>query len=115
MLVHVLDSDVMQSVGKVIFFVVAIPVGHMLFAVAFHQSKTILFPIGLHLGNNWATRHLITSGESDTAFLYLRNPGPFASWSAFIPFLLFWYSVFLLGICLIWTWPFAAFSNENEV
>ena len=114
MLTHVLDSQVMESVGKVIFFVVAIPVGHLLFAVAFHKSKTILFPIGLHLGNNWATRHLITSGESDTAFLYISNPGQFESWAVFIPFLLLWNGVTLLGIFIIWKWRFAAQANRNE-
>jgi len=29
--------------------------GHLLFATAFLKSKTLYFPIGLHLGNNWVS------------------------------------------------------------
>jgi membrane protease YdiL (CAAX protease family) len=29
--------------------------GHLLFATAFLKSKTLFFPIGLHLGNNWVS------------------------------------------------------------
>ncbi len=29
--------------------------GHLLYATAFLKSKTLYFPIGLHLGNNWVS------------------------------------------------------------
>ena len=29
--------------------------GHILYATAFLKSKTLYFPIGLHLGNNWVS------------------------------------------------------------
>jgi len=29
--------------------------GHLLYAIAFLKSKTLYFPIGLHLGNNWVS------------------------------------------------------------
>jgi len=29
--------------------------GHLLYATALLKSKTLYFPIGLHLGNNWAS------------------------------------------------------------
>lgn len=32
--------------------------GHIFFAVALGRSQTLFFPIGLHLGNNWAQRNL---------------------------------------------------------
>lgn len=32
--------------------------GHVFFAVALGRSQTLFFPIGLHLGNNWASRNL---------------------------------------------------------
>lgn len=31
--------------------------GHFLFATAFLRSGTLLLPIGIHLGNNWAVKH----------------------------------------------------------
>jgi membrane protease YdiL (CAAX protease family) len=34
--------------------------GHVFFAVAFSRSQTLLFPIALHLGNNWASRNLFS-------------------------------------------------------
>jgi hypothetical protein len=32
--------------------------GHVFFAVALGRSQTLFFPIGLHLGNNWASKKL---------------------------------------------------------
>jgi membrane protease YdiL (CAAX protease family) len=34
--------------------------GHVFFAVALGRSQTLFFPIGLHLGNNWAQRNLFS-------------------------------------------------------
>ena len=57
MLVHVLDTSILQNRAMVIFIAITIPIGHLLFATALLKSKTLFFPIGIHLGNNWATRH----------------------------------------------------------
>ena len=51
--------------------------GHFFFATALMKSKTLYFPIGLHLGNNWAQRHLFsanmgginTNPSNDTLFI----------------------------------------------
>ena len=51
--------------------------GHILFAVALLKSKTLYFPIGIHLGNNWAQRHLFSANmgginenpSNDTLFI----------------------------------------------
>lgn len=54
--------------------------GHWLFATGLLGSGTLFFPIGIHLGNNWAARHLFLTGDSgkgettDALFL-LHNPG----------------------------------------
>lgn len=53
--------------------------GHWLFATSLLGSGTLFLPIGLHLGNNWAARHLFLTGEggkgehNDVVFL-LNNP-----------------------------------------
>ena len=59
--VHVFDNEVINSIPKIIFTVITIPIGHILFSVALLKSKSLLFPIGIHLGNNWASQHLITT------------------------------------------------------
>jgi membrane protease YdiL (CAAX protease family) len=41
--------------------------GHLLFAVAITRSKTLFLPIGIHLGNNWASRNLFSFQEMGTA------------------------------------------------
>lgn len=41
--------------------------GHLLFAVAITRSKTLFLPIGIHLGNNWASRNLFSFKEMGTA------------------------------------------------
>ncbi len=35
--------------------------GHFLFATALLKSNTLYFPIGIHLGNNWAQRYLFSA------------------------------------------------------
>lgn len=41
-------------------------IGHLLFATALLRSGTIYFPIGLHLGINWAQQSLFHINEGDT-------------------------------------------------
>lgn len=104
MLIHVLDENVLANKGMVILLVVSIPVGHLLFATALLKSKTLFFPIGLHLGNNWATRHLITNSNSGESILYIPNGATFDTWTPFIITLILFNGFFLLVTFLIWKW-----------
>ncbi|MDT0559631.1 CPBP family intramembrane glutamic endopeptidase [Ichthyenterobacterium sp. W332] len=104
MLIHVLDTDVLSNTGMIIMLVMAIPVGHLLFATALLKSKTIYFPIGLHLGNNWATRHLINNYEFGNSIFYIPNTVMFETWSPFITVIFLFNGFFLLVTFLIWKW-----------
>lgn len=73
MLIHVVDEDVLQNKGMIVMLVITIPVGHLLFATALLRSKSMFFPIGLHLGNNWATRHLISNTNSSKSILFIPD------------------------------------------
>lgn len=106
MLIHVLDENTMNNKGMMIFLIISIPVGHLLFATALLKSKTLFFPIGLHLGNNWATQHLITDSNTGNSFLYLTNNASFDTWSAFMGFILIFNGVFLLVTSIIWKWDY---------
>jgi len=105
MLVHVLDKDAMSSTGMIIFLVISIPVAHMLFATALLKSKTILFPIGLHWGNNWASFHLITDMQKQDSILFVSDSATFTTWASFITFILIWNGFYLFLTYLIWKWP----------
>ncbi|MEH6538214.1 MAG: type II CAAX endopeptidase family protein [Psychroserpens sp.] len=104
MLIHVFDENAMNNRGLMILLIISIPVGHLLFATALLKSKTLFFPIGLHLGNNWATRHLITSCDEGNSFLYTVNNTSFDTWPSFIGFILIFNGVFLFVAFLIWKW-----------
>ena len=104
MLIHVLDENVMANKGMILMLVLAIPVGHLLFATALLKSKTLFFPIGLHLGNNWTTRHLITNSNSGDSILYIPNGATFDAWIPFIITILLFNSFFLLVTFIIWKW-----------
>ena len=104
MLIHVFDENAMNNKGLIIFLIISIPVGHLLFATALLKSKTLLFPIGLHLGNNWATQHLIPDSNTGDSFLYITNNTTFETWTAFIGFILIFNGVFLFATFLIWKW-----------
>lgn len=104
MLIHVLDENVLRNKGMILMLVVSIPVGHLLFATALLKSKTLFFPIGLHLGNNWATRHLISSTNSSDSIFYIANPTTFESWMSFIIVLILFNGFFLLVAYIIWKW-----------
>lgn len=104
MLIHVLDEGVMNNRGLLILLVVSIPVGHLLFATALLKSKSLFFPIGLHLGNNWATRHLISDANTSDSILYITNPNSFETWTSFIVFLIIFNGFFLLVTFVIWKW-----------
>ncbi len=103
-LIHVIDEGVLSNLGMIIMLCVAIPVGHLLFATALLKSKTLFFPIGIHLGNNWATRHLITSAKDGDSIFYITNTSDFDTWMSFIIFLLIFNGFFLLVTFVIWKW-----------
>ena len=111
MLVHVLDRDVMQNTGQLIFLIVSIPIGHLLFATALLRSKTLYFPIGLHWGNNWASSCLIGYGKNENTVFHINNPYVFQSWKSFIILLVIFNVFFLLVTFIIWKWNGAAFKG----
>ena len=41
--------------------------GHLLYATAFLKSKTLYFPIGLHLGNNWVSLFVFSNVDVNDA------------------------------------------------
>lgn len=84
MLVHILDREIIQHRAMVLFLMITIPVGHLLFATALLKSKTLYFPIGIHLGNNWATRHLITKSNNGESIFYIPENAPIDTWTDFI-------------------------------
>ncbi|PQB05570.1 CPBP family intramembrane glutamic endopeptidase [Aureitalea marina] len=104
MLVHVIDGEVLESPGRMVMLVISIPVGHLMFATALLRSGTLFFPIGLHLGNNWATRHLISSMDDGQSILFVLERVNFDTWPSFIGLLLIYNGVFLLLTWLIWKW-----------
>lgn len=103
-LIHVIDENVLSNLGMIIMLTIAIPVGHLLFATALLKSKTIYFPIGLHLGNNWATRHLISNSNSGDSILYIPNSVDFDTWTPFIITIILFNGFFLLVTFMIWKW-----------
>lgn len=102
-LIHVIDTDVLNNLGMVVMLSVTIPVGHLLFATGLIKSKTLFFPIGLHLGNNWATRHFISSGKNESVF-FITDSVMFDSWSPFLMMLVLFNSFYVLIAFLIWKW-----------
>lgn len=104
MLIHVLDESVLNNIPMLILLGVTIPVGHLLFATALLKSKTLFFPIGIHLGNNWSTRHLITDSASSDSLLYISNKTTFETWTPFLITILLTNGVFLLVTFLIYKW-----------
>jgi len=104
MLIHILDSEVIQNKGMVIFLLISIPVGHLLFATALLKSKTLFFPIGIHLGNNWATHHLIANYNNGNSIFYIPETVTFETWTPFIIVILIFNATFLIVTYLIWKW-----------
>lgn len=110
--VHIFDNEVINSIPKIIFTAITIPIGHLLFSVALLKSKSLFFPIGIHLGNNWASQHLITINNDGNSFLFISDVGSFETWPSFILFIILWNSFFLLVIYLIWKWNDFPFQNR---
>lgn len=117
MFVHVFDNGVINNIPMIIFTVITIPIGHLLFATALLKSKSLFFPIGIHLGNNWATNHLITTNNDGNSFLFITEQATFETWTSFIIFILLWNSFFLLVTFIIWKWndfPFLKREKKNN-
>lgn len=104
MLVHVLDRGVMQNKATVLFFLITIPIGHLLFATALLKSKTLFFPIGIHLGNNWATQHLITKYNNGDSIFFIPESTTFETWTPFIILIIIWNLFYLIVVYVIWKW-----------
>lgn len=104
MSIHVLDSNVLQNPGMIILLVISIPIGHLFFATAMLKSKSLFLPIGIHLGNNWATRHLVTTNNNSNSIFYISDNVSFDTWTSFILFVVLWNFIFLLATFIIWKW-----------
>ena len=111
MLVHVLDKDALHNTGQLVFLAVSIPVGHLLYATALLNSKTLYFPIGLHWGNNWASFCLIGYGKNENVIFPITNQQVFTSWIPFVVMLLIFNVFFLLVTLVIWKWNTNSFSR----
>lgn len=114
MLIHVIDENVLNNLGMIIMLAVAIPVGHLFFATALLKSKTIYFPIGLHLGNNWATRHLVSNSNSGESILYIPNGVNFDKWTPFIITILLFNGFFLFITFVIWKWEDFSWLKKSK-
>lgn len=111
--IHVLDDGVLNgNPGMMILLIISIPVGHLLFATAFLKSKSLFFPIGLHLGNNWATRHLVTANNDNESIFYITDNITFETWPSFILFVISWNLLFLFVTFIIWKWPQFSFLKR---
>ena len=102
MLVHVIDRDVLQSFPRALFLFISIPVGHLWFAVALLRSKTLLFPIGLHWGNNWAVQHVLGMADNQQSLFYLTDQKVYNTWPPFFIMLIIFNVFFLLVTWAIW-------------
>jgi hypothetical protein len=74
-------------------------IGHLWFATALRSSGTILFPVGLHWGNNWAATYVIGAYGKENALFFFTDQRVFTEW---LPFLLV--PVFFNGFYLVITW-----------
>ena len=86
--------------------------GHLLFATAFLKSATLYFPIGIHLGNNWAQRYLFstdmgginTKPSNDVFFLLANSKQNFSQFHSILSFMIT-LTCFLTFTLIIWKWP----------
>jgi membrane protease YdiL (CAAX protease family) len=102
MLVHVIDRDVLQNPAQVVILAITIPVGHLWFAAALLRSKTILFPIGLHWGNNWAVHHVMGMHGKQPAVFYFTGEQVHNTWTNLFIVLFIFNAFFLLVTWAIW-------------
>ncbi|RZN79929.1 MAG: CPBP family intramembrane metalloprotease [Winogradskyella sp.] len=115
MLVHILDREIIQNKGMVLFLAITIPIGHLLFATALLKSKTLFFPIGIHLGNNWATRHLVANYNNGDSIFYITETITFETWTPFIIVIVIWNVFYLLLTYVIWKWSDFPFNKKRKL
>lgn len=58
---------------EIFFYSSCLFIGFLMFSVASLRSKSILLPIGIHWGNNFANSHIFTFQKTDTSLLYIIN------------------------------------------
>ena len=87
--------------------------GHVLYATAFLKSKTLYFPIGLHLGNNWVSLFVISEvnvhdtagGQIKPSFISILSDGKMPSFNGqFILTTIVTALFFILFILIIRKW-----------
>ena len=61
------------NIIETLFYASCIFIGYLLFSTALLKSRTILFPIGIHWGNNFANSNLFTQTHNDTSLLFTSN------------------------------------------
>jgi membrane protease YdiL (CAAX protease family) len=101
-LVHVLDENALHNPYMFISLAVSIPVGHLFFATGLLRTRTLYFPIGLHLGNNWATNYLSNSANNGHALLYSTHQKVISTIPQFIIMLLIFNAFYLIVTWLIY-------------
>ncbi|GAA4320258.1 CPBP family intramembrane glutamic endopeptidase [Compostibacter hankyongensis] len=88
--------------------------GHLLFSTALLRSGTLYFPIGIHLGNNWAEHYLFSASmegpnarPSNGVLFILTGPDPRQDPSQFHVIIgyMITFICFLLFTWVIWKWP----------
>ncbi len=97
--------------------------GHLLFATAFIQSRTLFLPIGIHWGNNWAQRHFFSVKNMGIADTTTINDSLFsitvaeqqASTGQVLGSYVITLMCFLISTYLVWKWynrntPLSIFS-----
>lgn len=87
------------------------PAAHLLFSTALLKSGTLYYPIGIHLGNNWAAHHLFSSGTggidptpSGDAFFVVTVPAGDPSQIQIITGYLITFLCFLIFTWIIRKW-----------
>ncbi|MEM7186135.1 MAG: CPBP family intramembrane glutamic endopeptidase [Bacteroidota bacterium] len=103
-LIHIMDEQVLSRPPILIMLLVSIPIGHLLFATALLRSGSLLLPVGLHLGNNWATRHLVSSVDDGNSILFIPESATFDTWPSFIGLILIYNCVFALVLFFMLKW-----------
>lgn len=85
--------------------------GHFLFATSLLKSGTLFFPIGIHLGNNWAQRYLFSAGmegintnpSNDILFILTPTKSDFSLFHNLFAYLIT-IACFLVFIWILWKW-----------
>lgn len=96
--------------------------GHLIFAAALLESKTLYFPIGIHLGYNWAQRYLFSAGmtginskhTNDIIFILRANKQHFSNFHTIFSYL-FTITSFLFFAWMIWKWGYVKSKFRRSI